>query len=412
MQKESPPPPPSQTQPAQITSLARKAELTQPLLGGRGRKKRTEDGPDAHAELSHTPAASPDGETAEKAAAAFDAAPNEAMTQALLATDASTQSLQIVAAEPMRLEGGQTPAPSAPPPAPPQAPPWLAAAWSSNQLPLALGAGLMTALALRGGASDPAPNTSTPSNPDPSQSLATVQGAITLGPALSSHTLTVSAYDASGQLLAQAPLNADGSYTLTVTNGYTGPVLLRVTDSGDGPDYFDEATGTERDLDSELRSVAVLDASGSATAYVTPLTELVLRMLGLPAGQSGAEGITLGNISAEQITAVKPTLAQALDSGVHTAKALLCVRPERVVLQGPAEAQDPDRIWLPAQVADCIHQGDHWRVIARLDASVAPQAEPWLVKLPPNALPAGLATGHPIRLGLRPGDAWAYGPDP
>ena len=107
-----------------------------------------------------------------------------------------------------------------------------------------------------------------------------------------------------------------------------------------------------------------------------------------------------------------PTLAQALDAGVHTAKALLCVRPERVVLQGPAQAQDPDRIWLPAQVADCIHQGDHWRVIARLDASVAPQAEPWLVKLPPAALPAGLATGHPIRLGLRPGDAWAYGPDP
>ncbi len=111
-----------------------------------------------------------------------------------------------------------------------------------------------------------------------------------------------------------------------------------------------------------------------------------------------------------------PSLAQALDAGPAPATALLCVRPERLVLQGPGHPQgpdhDPDLAWLPAQVADCIHQGDHWRVIARLDAAVAPQAEPWLVKLPPTALPDGLAAGHPIRLGLRPGDAWAYGPDP
>jgi CBS domain containing-hemolysin-like protein len=46
-------------------------------------------------------------------------------------------------------------------------------------------------------------------------------------------------------------------------------------------------------------------------SFLTFSTELVLRMLGLPAGQSGAEGITLGNISAEQITAVKTKLAQA-----------------------------------------------------------------------------------------------------
>ena len=123
MQKDSPVPPPSQTQPEQIASPARKPELAQPLLAGRGRRKRTEDGPDVQAELSHTPAASPDGEATEKLAAAFEAAPGEASAQALLATEVSTQELQIAAAEPMRLEGGQTPAPSAPPTAPPQAPP-------------------------------------------------------------------------------------------------------------------------------------------------------------------------------------------------------------------------------------------------------------------------------------------------
>ena len=328
MQKESPLPPPSQTQPTQLASPVRKAELAPPSVGGRGRRKRTEDATDVQAELSLTPAASPDGEVPEKLAAAFDTAPSEASTQVLLATEASTQELQIAAAEPMRLEGGQTPAPSALPAVPPQAPPWLAAAWSSSQLPLALAGGLIAALGLRDGSSGPAPDTSTASTPDPSQSLATVQGTITLGPALSGHTLTVSAYDRSGQLLAQAPLNADGSYTLNITNGYTGPVLLRVTDSGEGPDYVDEATGEERDLDSELRSVAVLDASGSATAHVTPLTELVLRMLGLPAGQSGAEGITLGNISAEQITEVKTKLAQALGlDGID----LTTARPDPII---------------------------------------------------------------------------------
>jgi putative spermidine/putrescine transport system ATP-binding protein len=157
--------------------------------------------------------------------------------------------------------------------------------------------------------------------------------------------------------------------------------------------------------------------------YDAPATPFVASFLGdnnrLPCALQGRDMAT-GRVTlrapgpAAQALSARccPTLAQAVDAGRTPPKALLCVRPERVVLQGPAEAQDPDRIWLPAQVADCIHQGDHWRVIARLDASVAPQAEPWLVKLPPNALPAGLATGHPIRLGLRPGDAWAYGLDP
>ena len=287
----------------------------------RGRRKRADSGPDVEAKPVQTTTAALDEQDPEKRVASFDHASGEGLSQAqqMEITDTAVQPVQIAMAEPMRLEGGQTPTSATPA----LLPPWLATVWPPSQFSLAIGSGLLAALAIRNGSDNPAPG-----SPDSNQSLATVQGAITLGPALIGHTLTVSAYDAAGQLLAQAPLNADGSYTLTITNGYTGPVLLRVTDSGDGPDYFDEATGTERDLDGELRSVAVLDATGSATAYVTPLTELVLRMLGLPAGQSGAEGITLGNISAERITEVKTKLAKALGlDGID----LTTARPDPII---------------------------------------------------------------------------------
>jgi hypothetical protein len=145
---------------------------------------------------------------------------------------------------------------------------------------------------------------------------------------VASNTLVIRVYDATGQLLAQAPLNADGSYSLSISSGYTGPVLLRISDTDEGDDYIDEFTGKPRDLDGELRSVAVIGSSGIATAHVTPLTELVVRMLGLPAGKNGAEGITLGNISAEQITAVKTKLAQALGlAGID----LTTARPDPII---------------------------------------------------------------------------------
>ena len=298
-------PPVSATQAAEVGGPARDVALAQAMPRSRGRRKRADRGPDVEAKPVQTTTAALDEQDPEKLMASFDHVSGEGLSQApqIEITDTAVPTVQIAMAEPMRLEGGQTQTSATPS----LLPPWLATVWPPSQLSLTIGSWLLAVLAIRNGSDNPAPG-----NPDSNQNLATVQGAITLGPALRGHTLTVSAYDASGQLLAQAPLNADGSYTLTVTNGYTGPVLLRVTDSGDGPDYFDEATGTERDLDGELRSVAVLDASGSATAHVTPLTELVLRMLGLPAGQSGAGGITLGNISAEQITAVKTKLAQAL----------------------------------------------------------------------------------------------------
>ncbi|MBM3362197.1 MAG: hypothetical protein FJY42_05935 [Betaproteobacteria bacterium] len=114
----------------------------------------------------------------------------------------------------------------------------LAAQWSALWPPGPLvlgGAGALATLALQGNSSGSAPSPAPAPDPPP-PSAATVQGAITLGPAVSGHGLTISAYDASGRLLAQAALDAEGRYTLNLPAGYAGPVLLRVSDAGDGPE--------------------------------------------------------------------------------------------------------------------------------------------------------------------------------
>jgi putative spermidine/putrescine transport system ATP-binding protein len=106
-----------------------------------------------------------------------------------------------------------------------------------------------------------------------------------------------------------------------------------------------------------------------------------------------------------------PALARACAEGRPPAQALLCVRPERLRLETAPEGSGA--AVLPAQVQDCIHQGDHWRVIARAQPALAgADTAPWTVKLAPSALPPGLAAGQSVGLGFDPYDAWAYGPEP
>jgi len=80
----------------------------------------------------------------------------------------------------------------------------------------------------------------------------------------------------------------------------------------------------------------------------------------------------------------------------------LCVRPERLQVR-PADAVEG----LAATVIDLIHQGDHWRMIAHLEAMTA-DSPAWLVKLAPGALPAGATVGQRVRLAWGPDDAWVF----
>ncbi len=90
--------------------------------------------------------------------------------------------------------------------------------------------------------------------------------------------------------------------------------------------------------------------------------------------------------------------ARAVNALPGGGTAQLCVRPERLHL-GEAGAN-----CLAATVLDAIHQGDHWRVVARLQGLDAT----WFAKLAPRALPAGLAAGQPITLSFSHDDAWLF----
>ncbi|MDO9286982.1 MAG: TOBE domain-containing protein, partial [Aquabacterium sp.] len=59
---------------------------------------------------------------------------------------------------------------------------------------------------------------------------------------------------------------------------------------------------------------------------------------------------------------------------------------------------------LPATLVDAIHQGDHWRLVARLKGSEAT----WFAKLAPGALPQGMAPGQDLSLAFEPGHAWLF----
>jgi len=99
-----------------------------------------------------------------------------------------------------------------------------------------------------------------------------------------------------------------------------------------------------------------------------------------------------------------PALAAALGTaGAAARDVTLCIRPERLSVLGAGE----DAPSIGATVIDLIHQGDHWRMIARLDHGAA-DAVAWHVKLPPGGVPAGARPGAQVRLAFAADDAWVF----
>jgi putative spermidine/putrescine transport system ATP-binding protein len=80
--------------------------------------------------------------------------------------------------------------------------------------------------------------------------------------------------------------------------------------------------------------------------------------------------------------------------------ATLCLRPEHLRLAGQGTAENV----LQATLLDAIHQGDHWRLVARLHGCDAT----WFAKLAPGALPQGLVPGQTLGLAFRAEDAWLF----
>lgn len=144
----------------------------------------------------------------------------------------------------------------------------------------------------------------------------TVSGQVVAGPLVADHGLKVTLYKADGTVLTgPVDISADGLFSAEYDPSYQGVVLARVVDTTPlGPDYVDEATNGPINLLHEMRAVFPNPASGAIQVVVSPLSDLVVRVLGINFGES-PEGIT-----AQQITEASNLVAKkvGLDQGVFS----------------------------------------------------------------------------------------------
>ena len=167
-----------------------------------------------------------------------------------------------------------------------------------------------------------------------------IKGSVVAGPVLTGNGLVATAYKADGSVLASGAVNEDGSFTLTVGNDYKGPVLIKVTDTSAGADYFDEATGAPKDLGPDLRALAVVPAPGTYNISVNALTELAVRQLGLAGGDNGTSANSFGGFTSEQIQATNQQVATAV--GLEQDLVLGAPAVAIVTVDGESNAQAND----------------------------------------------------------------------
>lgn len=163
-----------------------------------------------------------------------------------------------------------------------------------------------------GTGSDASTHTQQPVSPTVTPTV--LQGNVVAGPVVAGHGLHVTAYGADGAVVGEAAVRDDGTFSLALPDGYSGALLLRVSDTTPGPDYIDEATGLPKDLGGDLRAAVVIPAAGGHAVNVNPVTELAVRQLGL-AGGDGSSATSLAGVAPSRITATNAAVAQALGLG-------------------------------------------------------------------------------------------------
>lgn len=117
----------------------------------------------------------------------------------------------------------------------------------------------------------------------PEAPLVTVTGQFMAGPVLRSHGLRVQLFQADGTTPLGEPvtINAQGMFTATFKN-YTGVVIAKVIPDADAEhDYTDEALGTGKDLDTELKAAGEITAGTTTiTLNINPLTTVAVQKMG------------------------------------------------------------------------------------------------------------------------------------
>lgn len=104
-----------------------------------------------------------------------------------------------------------------------------------------------------------------------------VKGNISAGQVIKGHDFKLALYGEDGEELKEykATIQDDGSFNIQVKKDYTGYLILKLT-NGTNKDYKDEATGEEKALSVELRTIAMTNG-GNITAMINPLTEIIVR---------------------------------------------------------------------------------------------------------------------------------------
>lgn len=131
-----------------------------------------------------------------------------------------------------------------------------------------------------------------------------ITGTIAAGPVVSNHSLVVNVYQADGTWIGPASVNSSGQFTANLGN-YSGVVIVKVTSSGSGGDFKDEATGVDMHLDATLLAVGSV-TSGSSVLHVNPLTTLAAQQAGVH-----ADGSVATNLSASAASAANAAVAKA-----------------------------------------------------------------------------------------------------
>ena len=129
--------------------------------------------------------------------------------------------------------------------------------------------------------------------------------------------LVVEAFKADGtQLLTSSSVvNADGTFTINVTENYTGPVMIRLTDTNPATtNYVDEGTGGNKTVATDLRVMVNVSGNGTIPAMITPLTELAVRELVGDSGGAGGLSVTTLVNAATGLTATAADITATNDS--------------------------------------------------------------------------------------------------
>ncbi|WP_419474309.1 hypothetical protein, partial [Hydrogenophaga sp.] len=136
---------------------------------------------------------------------------------------------------------------------------------------------------------------------------AVLVGNFVMGPVLDGSGLVATVYNSAGVVLGVAKIQNDGSFTLALQQPYTGAVLVVVTDeNGTAPDYWDEATGAQKDLTADLRAMTYVNNGQVINVNVNVFTEAAVRELAEP-------GAALPlNVTAEQIAVANDKVKNAL----------------------------------------------------------------------------------------------------